>query len=220
MATRIDYSPYTGREKRKAFTESLTPESPLPSRGLTMAECRTIAKSLDDDDIEIGCIEDVIIRAIMIFSRREPFCRKRERIETLLPQLVSWMITDTVSSSLWYAKREEDEVYGYFLSLVSRTHPMTRRLGIVALMDRDFLCPRHLDELLDTIADVRSEDYLLQMAVAWFFATAYTYHPDESLPFFARLDDVIRKRAVRKCRESRRITPHRLEALESFLERT
>ena len=193
MATRIDYSPYTGREKRKAFTESLTPESPLPSRGLTMAECRTIAKSLDDDDIEIGCIEDVIIRAIMIFSRREPFCRKRERIETLLPQLVSWMVTDTVSSSLWYAKREKDEVYGYFLSLVS---------------------------LLDTIADVRSDDYLLQMAVAWFFATAYTYHPDESLPFFARLDDVIRRRAVRKCRESRRITPQRLEALESFLERT
>ena len=206
MAIRIDYSPYTGREKRKAFTESLTPESPLPSRGLTMAECRTIAKSLD--------------RAIMIFSRREPFCRKRERIETLLPQLVSWMVTDTVSSSLWYAKREEDEVYGYFLSLVSRTHPMTRRLGIVALMDRAFLCPRHLDELLDTIADVRSDDYLLQMAVAWFFTTAYTYHPDESLPFFARLDDVIRRRAVRKCRESRRITPHRLEALESFLERT
>ena len=175
MATRIDYSPYTGREKRKAFTESLTPESPLPSRGLTMAECRTIAKSLDDDDIEIGCIED---------------------------------------------EREEDEVYGYFLSLVSRTHPMTRRLGIVALMDRDFLCPGHLDELLDTIADVRSEDYLLQMAVAWFFATAYTYHPDESLPFFARLDDVIRRRALRKCRESRRIMPQRLEALESFLERT
>ena len=93
-------------------------------------------------------------------------------------------------------------------------------LGIVALMDRDFLCLEHLDELLGTIADVRSEDYLLQMAVAWFFATAYTYHPDESLPFFARLDDVIRRRAVRKCRESRRITPHRLEALESFLERT
>ena len=68
----------------------------------------------------------------MIFSRREPFCRKRERIETLLPQLVSWMVTDTVSSSLWYAKREEDEVYGYFLSLVSRTHPMTRRLGSCA----------------------------------------------------------------------------------------
>ena len=220
MATRIDYSPYTGREKRKAFTESLTPECPLPSRGLTMAECRAIARGLEDDDIEIGCIEDAIIRAMMVFSRREPFSQKKERIETLLPQLVSWMVTDTVSSSLWYAKREKDEVYGYFLSLVSRTRPMTRRLGIVALMDRDFLCLEHLDELLGTIADVRSDEYLLQMAVAWFFATAYTYLPDESLPFFARLDDAIRRRALRKCRESRRITPQRLEALESFLKRT
>ena len=46
MAIEIDYSSYPDRERRSAFTASLIPESPYPSAGVTVPECRKIAKSL------------------------------------------------------------------------------------------------------------------------------------------------------------------------------
>ena len=148
--------------------DSLIPESPLKSLGIPMPVCRDIAKNLSSDDIEIRYIEDALVKAIVIFSRKEAFCEKKKKIETLLPYLVSWMLTDVVSSSLLYRKEEKQEVFDYFFSLMDRKEDMTKRLGIVALMDLDFLTPENLPAVLEKICWKKSAHWIASLTFsAW-----------------------------------------------------
>lgn len=205
MAIRLDWSAYPDRERRKAFTEGLIPECPLPSAGVSVPECRKVARSLDGCDIEIVYIEDVLVKGIWIFSAKEPFRVKKERIEAFLPLLVSWMVTDVVTSSLHLDKCDEEEAYTYFLSLMDRSDEMVRRLGIVALMRRAFMTRERMEEVLDRLTAVRTEHHLLAMGAAWYLATAYIKDPELALPYFKRVDSLIAKMARQKCRDSRRL---------------
>lgn len=216
MAIKIEYPLLPDRDRKKAFMDSLIPESPLKSLGIPMPVCRDIAKNLSSDDIEIRYIEDALVKAIVIFSRKEAFCEKKKKIETLLPYLVSWMLTDVVSSSLFYRKEEKPEVFDYFFSLMDRKEDMTKRLGIVALMDLDFLTPENLPAVLEKICTLDCKSYLLSMAAAWYVATAYTYFADLTVPCFSRLDPQTKRRAMQKCRDSRRISRENKERLKSL----
>lgn len=77
MAIKIDWSVYPDRERRSAFTERLTPESPLRSAGVTIPDVKALAKKLDDDDIEIVFIEDVILKASSSPRERSPSVRRQ-----------------------------------------------------------------------------------------------------------------------------------------------
>lgn len=205
MAIRIDWSAYPDRERRKAFTEGLIPECPLPSAGVSVPECRKIAKTLEGCDIEIVYIEDVLVKGIWIFSAKEPFSIKKERIEAFLPLLLSWMVTDVVTSSLHLDRRDEEEAYSYFLSLIGRSDEMVRRLGIVALMRRTFMTRERMEEVLGRLTAVRTDHHLLAMGAAWYLATAYIKDEELALPYFKRVDGNIAKMARQKCRDSRRL---------------
>lgn len=207
MAIKIDWTVFPGRDKRKAFTDRLIPDSPLKSSGVSIPQARKIASALSlDDEIEFEYIEDVIVRGIIIFSARISFEEKKELIEAFLPFLCSWMVTDIVSSSLWYRKNEGEAVFSYFFSLIDRKEEMTRRLGIVALMDRSFMDEEHISMMLDKISEIHTDHYLLNMGAAWYFASAYTRLPDLAYAWYPRLDDTVRKMARQKCRDSRRIS--------------
>ena len=217
MSIRIDYSSFPDRERKSAFTNKLIPESPLKSAGVSVPHLREIARTISSDDIEIVYIEDVVIKGICIFSRKESFDEKKEKIESFLPLLCSWMVTDIVSSSLYYRKSDEEKVYSYFLSLIDREEEMTRRLGIIALMKRQFMEGEKGDEILSKLVRIHTDHYLLQMAIAWYFATSYTYFPEKTLPYFRKLDIPIQKKARSKCRDSRRISKERKEKLDELL---
>ncbi len=213
MAITIDYSSYPDRERRAAFTNKLIPESPYKSAGITIPECRKLAKTLPSDDIQINYIEDIVIKGIMIFSAKKPFREKTDDIESFLPHLVSWMVTDVVSSSLKYRKEEDEEVFSYFFSLIDRKEPMTRRFGIVTLLSL-FKDRVHTEKVLQKLVTINGDHYLLSMAAAWYVATAYTYDAELTTPYFKRLDATIKKMAKQKCRDSRRISAEAKEALK------
>ena len=65
------------------------------------------------------------------------------------------------------------------------------------------------------LAAIRTNEYYLQMAVAWYFATALAKRYETILPWFrpGRLDPTVRKMAVRKARDSFRVTPEQKEEL-------
>lgn len=215
MAIRIDWTVYPDRERRSAFTNRLIPESPWKSAGVPVPECRKVASTLDGDDIEVTYVEDALVKALVVFSRKEPFREKKERIIALIPYLKSWMITDAVSSSLYWRKEEREEVEAFFRFLLDHEEPMAKRLGIVALMDRAFMSEEETEWMLEKLPSLQSPHYLLSMAIAWYFATAYTFHPALTLPYFHLLDDRTGKMAKQKCRDSRRVSKEDKERLKT-----
>ncbi|MGN0905657.1 MAG: hypothetical protein ACI4NM_00790 [Bullifex sp.] len=212
MAIRIDWSAYPDRERRSAFTKKLTPETCLESAGVTIPDVKALAKTLDDDAIEIHTIEDVILKGMIIAGRRESFGEKVKGLERYYPLITSWMMTDTVVPMLYIAKCDREEAYRYFLNLTQSPSPMTARFAFVALMSK-FLTADTVPEIMAEAVSVRSGHHLLMMGVAWLTATAYTKHPEETLPYFSMLDEDIRKLAKQKCRDSKRIPDYLKEKL-------
>ena len=76
MAIKVDWSNYSDRERKAKFTNSLTPESPYKSAGVSVLEVKKLAKTFDSDDIEINYIEDVLLKGFIIAFKKESFSEK------------------------------------------------------------------------------------------------------------------------------------------------
>ena len=100
---------------------------------------------------------------------------------------------------------------------LSSRHSFTVRFGLEMLMchfmDEDFSL-QHLSRA----AAVRSQDYYVNMMIAWFFATALTRHYEQTLPFIEKgaLDAWVHNKAIQKARESLCISQSKKEYLRSL----
>ena len=67
-------------------------------------------------------------------------------------------------------------------------------------------------------AGVRSDEYYINMMIAWYFATALAKQYDTVLPYLEqmRLDPWVHNKAIQKARESFRITPEQKEYLNTL----
>ena len=83
---------------------------------------------------------------------------------------------------------------------------------------------RHfLDDDYDTkypnmVAEVRSEEYYINMMIAWYFATALAKQYDSIIPFIEKkkLDKRTHNKTIQKAIESYRITPEQKEYLKTL----
>ena len=62
---------------------------------------------------------------------------------------------------------------------------------------------------MDKVAQIRSDEYYIKMAVAWYFATALAKQYDTIIPYIRemRLDVWTHNKTIQKAVESNRITP-------------
>ena len=93
----------------------------------------------------------------------------------------------------------------------------TIRFGIGMLMahflDEDF-APEHLV----WVAGVHSEEYYVNMMIAWYFATALAKQWDAVIPYIKqhRLDKWVHNKAIQKAVESYRITDEQKDYLRTL----
>ncbi len=216
MAIKIDYSSYPDRERRKAFSDKLIPESPYKSVGVPIPEIRKIVKTLTTQDIEVNYIEDIILKGLFIVtSKQTSFNEKIPLLEEFYPYIVSWMVTDALASSIYLKKEEREEAFSYFFSLIDREENMTRRFGIITLLS-NFFDELHWKQIIDKIAPIRSEHYLLNMAIAWSVSVAYAKYKRDADYCFALLSEPVKKMAKQKCRDSKRVSPEDKERLKEL----
>ncbi|MCR4798478.1 MAG: DNA alkylation repair protein, partial [Lachnospiraceae bacterium] len=93
----------------------------------------------------------------------------------------------------------------------------TIRFGIGMLMQH------YLDEDFDLkypemVARIRSDEYYVNMMIAWYFATALAKQYESILPFIKekKLEDWTHNKAIQKCVESRRITDEQKKYLKTL----
>ncbi len=86
-------------------------------------------------------------------------------------------------------------------------HTYTVRFGILMLMQH-FLDEDFDISYMDRIAEIRSDEYYINMMIAWYFATALAKQPDAAMKVLhdGRLDKWTHNKAIQKATESRRIT--------------
>lgn len=136
-------------------------------------------------------------------------------IERFLPFIDNWATCDMPVPRCFYENKEDvlERAKGWIKS----DEAFTVRYGIGVLMSM------FLDEDFDSVypklvASVRSEQYYVNMMIAWYFATALAKRWEEVIPFIEKrqLDKWTHNKAIQKAVESYRITSEQKAYLKSL----
>ena len=136
-------------------------------------------------------------------------------LNRLLPHINNWATCDLISPKIFPKHREE--LLEQIRIWVRDEHTYTVRFAVGMLMKF------YLDDAFDPafpelVAKIRSEEYYINMMIAWYIATALAKQYDAILPYLEnrRLDPWTHNKTIQKAIESRRITPEQKSLLRSL----
>ena len=136
-------------------------------------------------------------------------------VKRFLPYINNWATCDMLAVKVVKKHLDTfiDEVYRWMES----DHAYTIRFGISMLM-RYYLEDAFQMEYPEKVAQIRSEEYYVNMMRAWYFATALAKQYDKILPFIEKqkLDVWTHNKTIQKAIESYRITPEQKEYLRGL----
>lgn len=138
-----------------------------------------------------------------------------QRLQIFLPYVDNWATCDRMSPKIF--KKNRQRLLTYIDSWLVSDHTYTVRYGIGMLMEH-FLGEDFLVSYCEKVAAVRSEEYYVNMMVAWYFATALAKQPEAALPYLEnrRLDIWTHNKAIQKACESYRISGEMKEYLKTL----
>ncbi len=150
-----------------------------------------------------------------IVSEMKDYDKCIAEVERFLPFVDNWATCDQMSPKVF--KKHRPELLEKIEAWIGSKETYTVRFGVGMLMEH-FLDEDFDIRYAEMAADIRSEEYYVNMMVAWYFATALAKQYDAVLPFIEnkRLDDWTHNKAIQKSVESYRITPEQKEYLKSL----
>ena len=138
-----------------------------------------------------------------------------EELERFLPYVDNWATCDQMSPKIF--KKHREELLESIRRWISSTETYTIRFGVGMLMEH-FLDEDFDPDYPEMVAGLRSDEYYVNMMIAWYFATALAKQYDVILPFIEnrRLDTWTHNKAIQKSVESYRITPEQKTYLKTL----
>ena len=150
-----------------------------------------------------------------IISQLKDYEQCMDEVIRFLPYIDNWATCDQLSPKMFRKHRPKliDQIRKWIIS--DRTY--TIRFGIGMLMEH-FLDEDYDPAYPEMVACIRSDEYYVNMMIAWYFATALAKQYDSILPFIKnrRLDPWTHNKTIQKARESYRISPEQKEYLKAL----
>ena len=152
---------------------------------------------------------------MMLITGIKDYEKCMEEIQRFLPCIDNWATCDYPAPKCF--ARHKDQVLEEAKRWISSGETYVIRYGIGMLM-RLFLDEDFSSEYLEMTAAVQSQEYYVNMMIAWYFATALAKQWDATVPYIEqhKLSDWVHRKTVQKAVESYRITPEQKEYLKGF----
>ncbi len=209
--------------KYKDFQKNLIPTvDPESIIGVRTPELRKYAKQLlkenktDDflSDLPHKYFDENQLHAF-ILSELKDYEKCVEEVCRFLPYVDNWATCDQMSPNVF--KKHRTELMEYIKQWLKSDKTYTVRFAIGMLMQH------YLDDEFDIgyaemVQEVKSEEYYINMMIAWYFATALAKQYDNILPVLEqnRLDVWTHNKVIQKAVESYRIMPEQKAYLKSL----
>ena len=210
-------------EKYKAFQVKLFPTvDPQTVIGVRTPDLRGYAKKLLKEEDVSAFLSDLPHRYFdenqlhaFILSELKDYGKCMEEVNRFLPYVDNWATCDQMSPKVF--KKNRPQLLEQIRIWLKSDRTYTIRFAIGMLMEH------YLDDAFDLrypemVAGIRSDEYYVNMMIAWYFATALAKQYDEILPFIEdrRLDVWTHNKAIQKAIESYRITPEQKDYLKGL----
>ena len=158
--------------------------------------------------------EENNVHALLIAEIDDFDCALRET-ERFLPYIDNWATCDMLSLKVF--KKNAERLLPYIDKWLGSNHIYTVRFGIKALMDM-FLDKNFDVRYAEKICEIKSDEYYVNMMIAWYFATALAKQTDAILPYIEekRLAPWVHNKTIQKAIESYRIDQKMKEHLKTL----
>lgn len=158
--------------------------------------------------------EENHLHMILITSIKD-YDRCLEELQKFLPYVDNWATCDLPEPKCFAKNKEKllPEIKGWIAS----AEPYTKRYGIGMLM-RLYLDADFRPEYPELVASVSSEEYYVNMMIAWYFATALAKQWETVIPYIENrcLSEWVHRKTIRKAIESYRITDEQKQYLRTL----
>lgn len=198
--------------KYKAFHTKLIPNvDPDTVIGVRTPQLKAYAKSLKDKDVSAFLsdlphkyYDENNLHGFLIMNIKD-YDEGLAAIKNFLPYVDNWATCDLLRPVSFKNHRAKlvEEIKVWLCS----EHTYTIRFGLEMLMVH-FLDGDFKPEYLDWAAGIRSEEYYVNMMLAWYYATALAKQWEATLPYIenCRLDTWVHNKTIQKAIESYRVT--------------
>ena len=138
-----------------------------------------------------------------------------EEVNRFLPYVDNWATCDQMSPKVF--KKHKKELLEQIREWIASDATYTIRFGVGMLMEH-FLDDDFEPDYPEMVARLRSDEYYVNMMIAWYFATALAKQYESVLPFIEeqRLAPWTHNKAIQKSVESYRITPEQKAYLKTL----
>lgn len=195
------------------FQSKLIPNIPRENIiGVRTPKLRGIAKKIHQSELREAFLLELPHKFFeenqlhgFIVSLNRDFNACIEELEAFLPYIDNWATCDQTSPNCF--KKHADNLLPYIERWLNSAHTYTVRFAIGMLM-KHFLDERFKPEYAEHVAAIRSDEYYVNMEIAWYIATALAKQWNSVIGLIENklLDKRTHNKAIQKAIESYRVT--------------
>lgn len=179
--------------------------------GVRVPQLRQIAKEVSQKESQLflqalphDYYDENILHAILL-SELKDFDDCMELVERFLPYIDNWAVCDILSPKIF--KENRVALLSNIRRWAESKHGYSCRFAVTMLMSH-FLDEDFKVSYLEIFAAIRSEEYYVNMAIAWLYATALAKQWEATIIYLQdnRLPIWVHNKTIQKARESYRIS--------------
>ena len=210
-------------EEYRDFHSKLMPNIPKEDViGIRVPVLRKFAKEFAKSDEKEKFLKELPHRYyeennlhMMLLVEMKDYDGCMQEMERFLPYINNWATCDFPAPKCF--EKHKKDVLEHIKIWIKSSQTYTVRYAIGMLM-RLFLEDDFSAEYPQMVAEVSSEEYYINMMIAWYFATALAKQWNAVIPYIEqrKLSPWVHRKTIQKAVESYRITPGQKEYLKSF----
>lgn len=190
--------------------------------GIRVPVLRKYAKSIAGTELAEKFIKELPHRYyegnnlhMMLITGIKDYARCLTEIERFLPYIDNWATCDFPAPKCFEDHKEE--LLPVIKRWIASSETYTIRYGIGMLM-RLYLDEDFDPEYVRIVVGVKSDEYYVNMMIAWYMATALAKQWDAVIPYIEehRMSDWVHRKTIQKAVESYRITDEQKKYLKGY----
>ncbi len=162
----------------------------------------TLLNELDDE-----YYEEIMLQGMLIGFLKGDIGDIQQRIENFVPKIDNWAICDTFCAGLKITNKHKKEMWDFIQKYLKSTKEFEIRFAVVMILNY-YIEEEYIEKIFKIFDSITSNEYYVQMAVAWAIAELLIKFYDDTLEYLKRadLDKFTYNKALQKAIESYRIT--------------
>ena len=184
--------------------------------GISIPEVRKFAKYIAKNNYkefvesnDYSTFELKLLHAFVIGYAKDDINILLKYFKDFMPYVNDWAINDSLCQNFKIARKNPDIVWDFLMKYKNTKQEFESRIVSVILLSH-YLQDEYIDNVLDILNSLNTNEYYSQMGVAWAIATIMGKYPEKCLNYLnsedCNLDKKTYNKALQKIRESYKIS--------------